>query len=285
MIDQSHVEARLNSIENLPSLPIVIHQIQKALANPDNSMGQISKIIEKDSSLALKTLKLVNSAYYGLRNPITSIKEAIIILGLETVHNLVLGLSVIKMFKNSNRKMFDHGAFWEHSLGCALISKNIAKHTHQDGSEECFIAGLLHDIGKLIFEQYLHEEYITVLKLTKDNDTALVSQETAVFGFTHADVGAFIAMKWKFPIQLAVIIRYHHSRLQTPLEFKKYKSALTIVSMANQICNEYSIGNSMENHWESDPAFSALNINKEELEEITTQVKDEIKSTLKEWNS
>jgi len=285
MINQSHVEDCLNSIENLPSLPIVIHQIQKALANPNNSMGQISRIIEKDSSLALKTLKLVNSAYYGLRNPITSIKGAIVILGLETVHNLVLGLSVIKMFKSSNRIMFDHGAFWEHSLGCALISKYIAKHTHQDGLEECFIAGLLHDIGKLIFEQYLHDEYITVLKSTKDNNTSLVSQETAVFGFTHADVGAFIAMKWKFPIQLAVIIRYHHSLQQSPLEFKKYKSALTTVSMANQICNEYGIGHSMENHWESDPTFSTLSINKKEIEGIITHVKDEIKSTLKEWNN
>ncbi len=285
MINQSHVESRLNSIENLPSLPIVIHQIQKALANPDNSMGQISKIIEKDSSLALKTLKLVNSAYYGLRNPITSIKGAIVILGLEAVHNLVLGLSVIKMFKNSDKKMFDHGAFWEHSLGCALLSKSIAKKTTPGELEEYFIAGLLHDIGKLIFEQYLHEEYITVLKSTKDNDSSLVSQETAVFGFTHADVGAFISMKWKFPIQLAVIIRYHHSLHLIPREFQKYKTALTIVSMANQICNEYQIGNSMENHWESDVAFSALNINKKDLEEIITQVKDEIKSTLHEWSN
>lgn len=285
MINVSNVESRLNSVDNLPSLPVVIQQIQKAITNPKNSMSQISNIIEKDQGLSLRTLKLVNSAYYGLREQITSIKKAIIILGLETLHNLMLGLSIINLFGKDENTIFNHDAFWEHALGCAMLSREIGKIVNYEELDDCFISGLLHDIGKLIFEQYLHEEYIKMLEITQNNKKPLVPVENSIFKFNHCDVGAFIAMKWKLPIHLLIVMKYHHFLTTLPPEFLKYKNLLTIVAKANQLCHIHNFGDSMNPFCENDTMFQSLEIDTNHLEEIVKNVHGDIKSTLKQWRS
>ncbi len=283
MIFNPKVESCINSIEDLPSLPIVIQQIQKVLSSPKSNMGQISRIIEKDQTLTVRTLRLVNSAYYGLRNTVTSIKDAIIIIGLDSVHNLMLGLSVIKIFKGNDNKIFNHESFWEHSLGCALMSKHIAKKLGYEKPDDCFIAGLLHDIGKLILEQYMHEEYISVLKHSKEKISLLIVQEESELGFNHADIGAFVAMKWKIPTQLIILMKYHHSVKNLPPEFKSHTPVLQIVAKANQICNKHNIGDSMENGFDDDSVFDTLKVKEDEIIKSIDQITSEIKSTLKEW--
>ncbi len=284
MIDKSF-EKSLRSVEDLPSLPMVIQQIQRAMSDPDTSMDDISKIIGKDQTLAFRTMKLVNSAYYGQRSHITSIKQAIVVLGLNAVHNLMLGLSVIRAFKSNEKKAFDHQTFWEHALGCALISKGIARAKKYEEPEDCFIAGLLHDIGRIILEQYLHEDFIKALALSKEKNVSLTSQEKCVFGFNHADAGAFTALRWRIPSKIISAIRYHHSLDLIPDELSQYKTLVTIIAKANQICNKQGIGNSMENACEDDMSFSELGINEEDLESIVIPVKSEVKSTLREWQS
>jgi HD-like signal output (HDOD) protein len=285
MINVSNVESRLNSVENLPSLPVVIQQIQKAIANPKNSMAQISNIIEKDQGLSVRTLKLVNSAYYGLREQVTSIKKAIVILGLETLHNLMLGLSVINLFGREKNTVFKHDDFWEHALACAMLSREIGKIAKYEELDHCFISGLLHDVGKLIFEQFLHEEYIRVLEITQKNKKPLVPFENSVFKFNHCDVGAFIAMRWKLPIHLLIVIKYHHFLNSLPPEFLKYKTLLTIVSKSNQLCHLHNFGDSMNIFYDSDNMFQFLKIDSKDIEEIVTNIRGEIKSTLKQWQN
>lgn len=285
MINSQNVETSLNSIENLPSLPIVIQQIQKALTNPNTSMKQISTIIEKDQGVSIKSIKLVNSAYYGLRKHITSIQEAIVVLGLDTVNNLMLGLSVIKMFEPKEKTLFDHQAFWEHALGCALISKELAKVCNNIEPDDCFIAGLLHDMGKLVFEQYMHEGFVSAIESTNEDNTSLLLQESNVFGFDHCDVGAFLAMKWKIPIQIILTMKYHHYIDKIPNDFSKHIQLITIVAKANQLCHTYHIGNSMEKHIDNDNVFVSLKLPSFDFDDIIQSIKNEIKSTLHQWQN
>jgi HD-like signal output (HDOD) protein len=275
---------KLSAIEELPALPLVLQQVQKIMALPKSNMNQIAAVMAKDQALASKTIKLVNSAFYGMSKPVSSITQAIVILGLNTVNNLMLGLSVIKIFKHSSNVVINHEEFWEHAFATAHISRSLGKALHYEEPEDCFTAGLLHDMGRLVFEQFMHEDFMRAFTLSKQKNISLSMAEQCVFGADHAYAGGFLAKKWKLPNNLLVPIAFHHSIDSIPKEMADHTKIAVIIAKASQIANKEKLGDSNENYVEPDSYFSLLGINEGDIKPIVTKTKSEVKTAIEEWN-
>jgi putative nucleotidyltransferase with HDIG domain len=277
------IEKKLGNIENLPTLPIVIRQIQKIMSNPNSNMNQIAAVVAKDQALASKTIRLVNSAYYGLRTRIPSISQAIVVLGLNTLNNLMLGLSVVKTFEKSAMLGFDSLKFWEHCFGTALLSKKLAGKIGYSDPEECFIAGLLHDMGRLVLQQFLNTEFERALQKSESDKKPLFLVEKGMIGFDHSQVGMWLAEKWNLPEMLKVTIRFHHEPRLLPQEYKRYSQLLSIIAYANYQCGIASIGNSGDQVYPG-IVLPDLKLPPESVcKKLTEEVKIEIVSLIAQW--
>jgi len=205
----------INRIHNLPTPPMVFTQVNKVLNDPKTSAYQIGAIISEDPALSAKVLKLTNSSFYGIPRTITSVKQAIVILGLDVVKSLVLSASVFETFSKQykiDKSYIDD--FWRHSLSVAFMARIISRMKSFPSlleAEEAFSAGLLHDIGKLVILAHMPNEYQEIKKNLTENPWQETSpMEEKVIGFDHAMVGAYLAEKWNLPAQLATAIKYHH---------------------------------------------------------------------------
>jgi len=202
----------LENITSIPTLPTVIERITRLLQNPKTSAEEIGKAITTDQALATKVLKLVNSAFYGFPGKISTITHAIVILGFSTIKNIVLTTSIFDAFhkKGDESPEFDLEEFWKHSIACGAAAQSIAKYLGSNNKEECFIAGLLHDLGKLIICQYLPDEFSKALTYTREHEILLFESEKDLFNATHQEVGAFLTRRWNLPQNLQNAVLFHH---------------------------------------------------------------------------
>jgi len=205
------VMKKLDSVTDLPTLPAVASKIINLVNNPRTSANDITQVISRDPALAAKVLRLVNSAYYGFPRQIKTITHAIMILGFKDLKNLVVSASVFKMFKGqANLIDIDLEALWQHSIGCAICAKLLAIRKKSKEPEEAFMAGLLHDIGKILLRQYWKKEFAEVIQMVKEKSIWIKEAEEKVLGITHAEVGAVLANKWNLPATLSKAIHMHH---------------------------------------------------------------------------
>ncbi|MCD6162426.1 MAG: HDOD domain-containing protein [candidate division Zixibacteria bacterium] len=212
---EKKIKTIINRIHNLPTPPMVFTQVNKAINNPDTSAYQLGAIISEDPALTAKILKLTNSAFYGIPRSITSVKQAIIILGLDVVRSLVLSASVFETFSKLYKLDKEYlDAFWRHSLSVGFMSRIISRTKNFPSfleAEESFSAGLLHDIGKLVIFTHMPSEFITVKQIVKENPEQPICEiENEIYGFDHTLVGNYLAQKWNLPYELAAAILYHH---------------------------------------------------------------------------
>lgn len=184
--------------------------------------------------MSAKVLKLSNSAYYGLRQPITSIKQAVIILGIEAIRSLVLCTGVFDLFgKNKLDPMFQQ-EFWRHSLITAVGARTFAgkiSGAYTVENEQAFSAGLLHDIGKMIMHIYIPEDFKKVKKLADEKQIESIEAENILLDYTHCDLGAMFAQRWNLPNVIELATQYHHS----PMDAGEGKNNVLLISLANNI--------------------------------------------------
>jgi putative nucleotidyltransferase with HDIG domain len=179
--------------------------------DPRISAHELAQVVSKDQSLVSSILRIVNSAYYGLLWRISSVSQAVVLLGFRTIRNLVLAATVMKSFGGHARaQSFDRTAHWKHSIGCAVASNLVAKKWRRGAPDEAFLAGLIHDIGRVIMDQRFPEEFEEALRLAASEDCPLHEAEAQVFGLTHAELGRHVAQKWNFPDEIIAAIGDHH---------------------------------------------------------------------------
>lgn len=285
-MQRNEVLEMLNTIDNLPTLPIVAQQILKLISSPHSNMRQIAGVITKDQAITTKVIKLTNSAFYGFRRQISSIEHAIVILGLNTVKNLVLGVSVVKTFEdNARTSIFDREQFWLHAFSTALGARLIAGYLGKENIEDYFIAGLLHDIGILAIDQFLHDAFLEILNRSREEGADFFKTEQDVLGIHHGDVGAFLGEKWKLPAFLISTMQYHHSPSMVPSEVGEEKEKIAIVHIADVKSREIGLGKFINNfHSTYDSTiFKRVSPPESELTEIGRQVQQETNSLIKEW--
>jgi putative nucleotidyltransferase with HDIG domain len=243
--DAAAIRKTLENVSSIPTLPIVIEKITRLLQNPSTSAEEIGKAITTDQALASKVLKLVNSAFYGFPGKISTITHAVVILGFATVKNVVLTASIFDAFSKrvSLSRNFDLEKFWLHSIACGAASQCIAKHIGFSAKEECFIAGLIHDVGKILMCNYLPEEFEMVLSDRIQKDGLFYESENSVLHITHQELGGIIAERWNLPSELQNAVKNHH--YQTPS--KEFSTVTGIVHAADILVRALGIGNGGDN--------------------------------------
>jgi Predicted signal transduction protein len=284
-MEKTDILKKLDQIENLPTLPVIVQQVQKLIENPNSNMSQIALVITRDQSIAARVIRLVNSAFYGLGNKISSIQQAIMLLGLNTVKNLVIGVSVVKTFEGvHNATLFDREKFWLHSFACATGARLIAKKMDRIEPEDFFMAGLLHDIGILVLDQFFHEEFIRVVQQTVRTKTELTEVEKSVFGVTHCEIGEFMAAKWRIPEYLAIAIRHHHKPLLFELETEKHRFIAAAVHIADtNACNRGNNPGFPCTYELHGPALQVTGLKNDDIDDIFIHVDTEIKQVMSDW--
>lgn len=200
----SKLRAKVESINTLPTIPSTLIQISSMLENSRLSVDELGSFISSDPALTTKILKMVNSAAYGFPNRISSISHAVMLLGLNVIRGLLLGVSVFELMQQHIEGL------WEHSMGCATASRWIAQKKGLKEPEEVSICGLLHDIGKVILMLNYPSQFERATSQAGEMGITQEEAEKNQFKVTHADVGCWLAIKWRFPINLVEAIGFHH---------------------------------------------------------------------------
>jgi putative nucleotidyltransferase with HDIG domain len=203
----------LSAVEKMPAFPKSVHQVLKLASDINCSQKDLVEVIKNDPVFTLKILRLVNSAYFGLSREITSINHASVYLGLNTLKNVALGLAAVGAIPKASIAGLDMGAFWLHSLAVATATRMLGTMlgVSRDEAADYFAAGLLHDVGKVVFALYMPEEYKQVLEKTTEPGVSLYKAELQIIGSTHAEIGALLAEKWNLPVDLHDAIARHHT--------------------------------------------------------------------------
>ena len=232
------IKERLKQIEGLPPFPATHAQILE-LANSDiSSSDEIAGQLQMDPSLLATIFKLVNSPAYGFPKKVDSLKLAVTLLGLEEIANLVMAAQVFKNLGDDNGGSgFDRAGFWKHSVGTAFITKTIAKKL-QTEVESAFLAGMLHDLGKVVLDRCFTEYYKAVIDLCKNEQLWIGNAEHQLLSLTHAEVGGQLATEWKFAEKYLYSILYHH----TPEATSRYQRLTSLVHIADHLCRKFGYG-------------------------------------------
>jgi signal transduction histidine kinase/HD-like signal output (HDOD) protein len=260
---------RIKTSKNLPSLPQFLLKLIELCNSEESTIKDISQVIDKDTSLSAKVIKMVNSTYYGLPKRVTSIDHSLVILGQNAIKNIAISASVIQAFsKAKDDSVFSLKVFWRHSLICAILSKLIAKKISYSSPDEAFLTGLLHDIGKLVLWVNFPREYADSLKSSHDHPD-LILAGGARHGATHSEVGAWLIERWKLQSFMADAVRYHHEtvdRIQDALPLVK------IVYVGNILCPETNKEDSVK----FGIAKNVFGFETSEVEEIILQAKKDV---------
>jgi putative nucleotidyltransferase with HDIG domain len=232
-MDSTKILKRLDRISDLPTLPAIVMEVNTMLRDYDTSIKQLTQTIEKDQTLVLKILKLVNSAFFGFSSRIGAISRAVVVLGFNTVRNAVVSVTIIEAFSKGKLKNFDMTRFWTHSIAVAVVSRYLAQESRQVAPEDCFTAGLVHDIGKIVLAQYFQDLFKVVWASAKENDLSFYEAEKKEISTTHARIGAHLAGKWKLPPGMVDVVRYHHAPNKSAKDF----DLLVTVHVADIIVN------------------------------------------------
>jgi HD-like signal output (HDOD) protein len=213
LLSSERLKQLATRIKCLPTLPTIYQQLTDELRKEDASMEQLGEIISHDIGMTAKILQLVNSAFFGLPQPISSPAEAVMYLGLSTVRALVLSLQVFSQFKNPPLAGFSLDALATHCWKTAVLARRIARVESSDNKmmEQCFLAGLLHDVGRIILADGLPEQYKKVWNDARQHHLPLWQAEHAEFGATHADVGAYLLGLWGLPNPIVEAVALQHN--------------------------------------------------------------------------
>ena len=209
--DADYYLRRLNTIRELPTMPVVLVQLIRMLQDQDVSTEKLGKLIETDQAISSKILRLVNSAFYGLRYSVSNIPQALMILGFNTVSNAAISVAVINAVCVKRRhEDFDLTEFWRHSIAVAVAGRYLGRKIRLQDPDNAFTAGLLHDIGKLIMLQFLPELFDAAWEMERKEGVSFHEAERKYLPVNHAILGAHLARMWKFPTALVECIEYHH---------------------------------------------------------------------------
>ncbi len=275
----------LDKIDKMPSLSPTVSKVMEVANNLNSSPRELVTVIKMDPVLTGKVLKLVNSAYFSLTQEVTSLERAIIMLGLNTIKNLALSTAVLEQFsvKQFKQSGFDIDQFWKHSLAVAVASKvlSIKFDIPKRFREEFFIAGLLHDIGKLILARHYPDEMNAILKVAKETKAPLITIENREIQFTHPEIGEKVAEKWKLSNGLIKSISSHHGPDFYEWQTEDFKLVASVY-IANNFCVTTGLGHSgEENMAELNPIiWKIIKMTKEECFKELEIVKDELQKAM-----
>lgn len=258
----------LREVKNLPTLPGIVLKLSQMAENPDTTTEQMGKEISKDHILAAKLLKLVNSAFYGFPQRISSLNTAIILLGFNVIKSLIISASIFEIMEDQDVEL------WEHSLGCALISNVLAKRLGIKDPEEISTAGLIHDIGKVAIKMELPRESEQIRQLVQERRISTLTAEQEVLGLDHAEAGGWLARSWNLPDKLIEPVSSHHD----PRLAREHQLAASVVHFSDIVIRGLGYGHG-EDVWVpplSQRAWRLLGLSPPDLDQVLDEVEEKL---------
>jgi putative nucleotidyltransferase with HDIG domain len=285
---QDRVKRNINRIQNLPALSDVISKIIELTEDPSVSGQQVADLVGRDQAMVTAILKIVNSPFYGLNRRVSSINHAIVLLGYRTIRNIALSTSLVSTFSGpSTDGRFDRKRFWTHAVCTAAAAKLVAHRLKDTDAEEAFLAGLIHDMGRIVFSHFFRTEFSVVLDLWSKRGISLLDAEKMVLGLDHAEAGTLVARKWNFPVSVADAIGCHHD-LDRALQTSELA---TCVYLANELTRVSEVRLSASGGHAAEPSVdgaaqlleqmsppmrSALHLTPESLEQLLAELEGEM---------
>ncbi|ACL71756.1 metal dependent phosphohydrolase [Thioalkalivibrio sulfidiphilus HL-EbGr7] len=266
----------IEQTEGLMSLPAITMRLNEMVDDPKASATDIANLISQDPSLTLRLLKLANSPLYGFSSRVDTISRAVTVIGAGRIRELVIASTVPRAFDAVESPLLSLEDFWRHSIYCGLAARLLAEQVMPKRAETVFIAGLLHDVGRLLIfnrePDEAHEAFL--LALQQAGELGPQSAERQVLGYDHADVGGELAARWKLPVSLQECIRYHHR----PAEAREFPQEVALVHMANSVAHMAELDTRDERDAPPvDPvAFERTGLNAAALRSVVDQAQQQV---------
>ena len=267
----------VSHVRDLPTLPRTVLKITALVNDPQASAKSLASVITDDQVLTARLLRLVNSSFYGFPQRIATVTNAIVLLGFDAIRNLLLTTSIFGVFSQRTRvdsKQLEK--YWDHALGCAVGAKLIGNYVKYENEEELFVAGLLHDIGKIVEILFIPEDFENVKEYAQSNKILMITAEENMLGFTHADIGEQLAQRWNLPDKLSTIIAFHHN----PVESKLFIKETAIIHFADILCRSLDLGSGGDNNIPKldETAWNILNIKEKDIRMIMEKMEIEFQT-------
>lgn len=272
------VRDAMDKASGLSTLPTLYHNTISLLDDPSSTRQDIADLLKQDPAIVAKVLRLVNSPLFAFSRRITSIEDAIPLLGFSEIRSIVTSVSVLSMFAvKDGSDTFNRAAFWKHSAACAIACKTLARKLKVPAEEEYFTAGLLHDIGKLVLDQLFPEDFRKVIGMIGGESLFMRQAERTVFGRPHPSVGEYLLRKWKIPDILTDAVLHHHSPKDSVVD-PFLVSAVCVSDMAVHLLR---IGASGEVHVPAVDDFirRQIGIGSPELDVLLPEIKEQIRQS------
>ncbi len=258
---------------DLPPMPALAVQALQLTKDPKASAKDLQKVIERDQALAARILRIVNSAMFALRAEVSTVSHAVAVLGMDAIRSIIMSASVQQILQTGMAKGHDLGTrlLFDHSWGAAVAARELAQRTGYSNTEEAFLCGLMHDIGKPVLTKNFPERYSEIMAEVYGNKAAFHPLELQAFGFSHAHVGALVAENWNFPKQFVDAIGSHHD----PLAAEDYTDLACLTNLANAMMMKMEIGFEKDKDLELQTLASAdfLGMDPQALEEVVGAVR------------
>jgi len=282
----TNILSLVNNTIELPTMPEVLLKLNEVMADPDTSSDDVAKVVSKDPAVATNILRIVNSAYYGLQVRVSSVSLAISVMGFNMTKKVALKAAVFSVFGKRRDKIqhFDTLLFWRHSIFTGTAARVLAAHSAvfaETHAEDLYIAGLLHDIGKIILMEKAAPRYLAMLRRSVQLGRSEIEVEQEDFGFTHSDVGSVLAIKWFLPEDLAIAIRYHHAPSRDPF----HRSLSSLIHLADQLAwragNPSTVGTMLAGL--DHEVYDQIGLDPARVEELLPMVQEDFASSELPW--
>jgi len=269
----------VDGMEKLSSIPLVYERLNEAMFSQRSNVGQISSIIMQDAGLSARLLRIVNSAYFGFPRRIDTVSRAVMVVGTQQLHDLALATSIVKQFQRIPDRFVTMESFWKHSVACGMVARVIAGLNRESNIERFFVAGILHDVGRLVIYERIPDLADEVFSRTTKAPAPLFRIEQETIGFDHAAVGGALINTWRLPGSLEESVRYHHM----PQRAQRYRVEASVVHAADVIAHAMQIGSSGEHCVPpvDGEAWKFLGLKPENLSQIFELVDRQLEDVLK----
>ena len=237
------------SAQDLPTLPEVVFRLQQMIDDPKSSAKDVAKLLEEDPAITTRILRMVNSVFYSPSrgHEITQLQPAIARLGFVTVANIALSTSVFGAFSSSENPVFNRREFWRHSICVGVVASLLYDHVANEINQRItrdavHLAGIVHDMGKVLFERYANKEFHMAITSAKAEDIPVVKEEIRFIGMGHDEAGAWLGERWKLGEEITAVVRWHHEPLNCPDQ--ELQPLVKLIHMADYICHNQHLGES-----------------------------------------
>jgi putative nucleotidyltransferase with HDIG domain len=239
----SELKHKVEKIQKLPTLSEVGLRIIQMASDPEISAAELSQVIQQDPSLAARLLKVANSPFYGMTRQVDSLQLALVILGLDEARNIALGLSLFEVIRKMDSHMsYDRRRFWFHCASCGAVARILARKVDFKADGVDFLAGLLHDLGKIIIDEYFRAEFTLIYGETITKRVPMLVAEREFLGNSHEKVGGWLVHKWRLPETLKDAITHHHDFFLKPGPEVKDPKLVSLCYLSEAFCAEYGLG-------------------------------------------